>query len=387
MKTTKLLTYLGIVLTLLVGTISNAQVKVSTPKGDLDFRMVGRTSLDFGSYLGADDDKSNRNGVQVNDTRLGFIATFDTVWTAKVEICFASKAISFRDAYVRRSFNNGKQELTIGNDFLPYGQKLAGINYKFIETAAPDNTFTESRKLGIWYGLYEKHFNLIAAIASNGNIDTKATNQGYNFATRVLLRPIFDNGNVLHITVAPSIVHLAPNGTVTYTGYVPASISTNNLISSHSFEAYNVGRLNVTALGIVRRFFAEAHFNMAWVNGKNTVDETDPTVVMDNNYSPMGFFVQTGFRIFGENQGYNSKTGVIPNANGKSLEVLLRYSYTDLNDNDFDYGKLNNITLGVNYYFNKYLRAKVNYVHSIADVDGEDKVNVDYIQARMQFSF
>ena len=64
---------------------------------------------------------------------------------------------------------------------------------------------------------------------------------------------------------------------------------------------------------------------------------------------------------------------------GYALEVLARFDRTDLDQ----FGAANNLTLGVNYFFNKYLRVRVNYVHA-AIKDGAD---IDALCSRVQFSF
>lgn len=369
---------------LLTSTFAVAQV--STTVGDVSFKMKfnGRTNLDLGTYLGADDNAPNRNGVVVNDTRLGLIADIDTVWQAKIELSFSSKAVSFRDAWVKRTFPSLGSEIQVGNFFFPFGYMRAGINFKFIERSSADAAFVTGRKMGVAYLSYSPRFNYGFGIFSDGNVDNgRKANQGYSVNAFALFRPIDDAGTIFHAGVAGIITH--PSGTVSFNGTAPQNFVSNTLIKTPALEAYNYTRLEVHALSIVRRFYAEARFFKAFVNLPNEVvvtsEESGLThVVPQDNFDGMyGISAQAAWRIFGPNHSYNRKTGLTGNASAKAFEVLARFSRIDLDQ----YGAINDVTLGVNYFFNKYLRAKVNYVHShIAD-----GAHLDMLQTRLQFSF
>ncbi len=359
--------------------------QVNTTVNDVSFKLKfnGRTNLDFGSFLGADDGMPNRNGVAVNDSRLGVIADIDTFWQAKVELSFAAKAINFRDVYVKRTFQKTNSELQVGNFFFPFGYMRSGINYKFIENSSADAAFVNGRKLGVAYLSYSPHFNWGLGIFSDGNIDNgKKANQGYSFNAFALFRPIDNAGNVFHAGVAGILTH--PSSEVTFTAIAPQTFCSNTLLKTSAMDVYNYARLEVHALTIVRRFYAEAHFLKAFVNLPNskvvTNDDGESVTFAQDNYNGMyGVYAQAAWRILGPNHSYNRKTGLTGNASVKALEVLARFSRIDLDE----YGAVNDITLGVNYFINKYLRAKVNYVHSHV-VDG---AHMDLLQGRLQFSF
>ncbi len=359
--------------------------QVNTTVNDVSFKLKfnGRTNLDFGSFLGADDGMPNRNGVAVNDSRLGVIADIDTFWQAKVELSFAAKAINFRDVYVKRTFQKTNSELQVGNFFFPFGYMRSGINYKFIENSSADAAFVNGRKLGVAYLSYSPHFNWGLGIFSDGNIDNgKKANQGYSFNAFALFRPIDNAGNVFHAGVAGILTH--PSSEVTFTAIAPQTFCSNTLLKTSAMDVYNYARLEVHALTIVRRFYAEAHFLKAFVNLPNskvvTNDDGESVTFAQDNYNGMyGVYAQAAWRILGPNHSYNRKTGLTGNASAKALEVLARFSRIDLDE----YGAVNDITLGVNYFINKYLRAKVNYVHSHV-VDG---AHMDLLQGRLQFSF
>lgn len=362
-----------------------AQAQVSSSVAEIPFKIKfgGRTNLDLGTYLGADDGKANRNGACVNDTRFSFIADIDTVWQAKVELYFGSKAVNFRDVYIKRSFKTTGSELEVGNFFFPFGYLRTGLNYKFIENSSADAAFSSARKMGIAYLSYSKNFNWGVGIFSNGDVDNgKKANQGYNFNAYALFRPVYEDGNVFHFGVSGIITH--PSQAVSFSAKSPQTFVSNVLFSTPSLDVYNYERLEVQALTIQRRFYAEARFLKAWVNLPNEVTVTDGqgnevTVAQDNYDGSYGFWAQAAWRFFGPNHSYNSKTGLTGNASAKALEALVRFSRVDLDQ----YGAANDITVGVNYFINKYIRAKVNYVHTHI----KDGAHMDSMQGRLQFSF
>ena len=128
-----------------------------------------------------------------------------------------------------------------------------------------------------------------------------------------------------------------------------------------------------------------------------------------------GAYVEAGYKIFGNAYRYNEADGLLAGLNGKSLEVVARYSYTGLNDivdgayyfeaqdkyidNGIlaDYpaastcvsgGNLHAATVGVNYSFNKFVQVMLDYTYSHLDRDQYkyDK-NFHAVQARLMFSF
>ena len=79
---------------------------------------------------------------------------------------------------------------------------------------------------------------------------------------------------------------------------------------------------------------------------------------------------------------------MIVNPAPKSLELLCRYDQVNLNDAGIQGGRLSDITVGLNYFLNKYVAAKLNYSRvmpgNTSPMGGED---FDLIQARIQLSF
>ncbi len=355
-----------------VATTAFGQIKVKTESGDLTVRFAGRTNVDLGTYLTDKDvvsaeDDDIRRGIVMSDTRLGIVADFDNTWSAKIEVCYNKKAISFRDLWVGYKINSNSS-LQLGNFFMPFGAKILGLSYKFIEDASADYAITPSRKVGFSYSYTSDPLNITAGLFSDGSVDNRELNAGYSIAAKAIVRPILDEQTVLHIGVAP--LFTKPNGgSASYSSIMPTPLETNTLASG-TFDAKNVFRFEGEAIFITGKFYSEAHYLLA----SNHLEEGG------DNVNVNGVYGQVGFILIGDKQNYNKKTGLASPASAKNLEVLARVSHVDIDDS-----KQTDFTVGLNYFFNKNLNVKLNYVHAIED--SGDKINHDYMHARLQFSF
>ena len=364
---------------LAVSASSPAQIKVKTEAGDMSVRFMGRTNFDAGTYLFSDAKVNDEhNGVAMNDTRLGVLANFDEKFSAKIEICYASKAISFRDLWIGYKLNDNSS-LTVGNHFQPYGAKPLGLSYKFVEDASADLAFCPARKIGLSYAYTSDPFNFTAGLFSDGNVDNgKNIDKGWSLAAKAIYRPIIDESTVLHIGVAPMYVQ-SPN-TFSFAGQIPTTVVTNGLISTGALDPKNYLRMEAEAIFISGKIYVEGHYMAAAVNKFDVLKDSVTTT--ENTYLD-GFYAQASYMIIGDKQNYNKKTGLAANASPKSLEVLARVSHVNLDGDNVMKGKQTDFTLGANYFFNKNLNLKLNYIYaSVKDGD-----NYSFVQTRLQFSF
>lgn len=364
---------------LVVSASSPAQIKVKTESGDMSVRFMGRTNFDAGTYLFSDTTiNKEHNGVAMNDTRLGVLANFDEKWSAKIEICYASKAISFRDLWIGYKLNDNSS-LTVGNHFQPYGAKPLGLSYKFVEDASADLAFCPARKIGLSYAYTSDPFNFTAGLFSDGNVDNgKNIDKGWSLAAKAIYRPIIDESTVLHIGVAPMYVQ-SPN-TVTFTGQIPTTVVSNSLISTGALDPQNYLRMEAEAIFISGKIYVEGHYMAAAVN---KIDVLKDTVTTTENTYLDGFYAQASYMIIGDKQNYNKKTGLAANASPKSLEVLARVSHVNLDGDNVKKGKQTDFTIGANYFFSKNLNLKLNYIYAAV----KDGGNYSLVQTRLQFSF
>ena len=357
---------------LAVSASSFGQIKVKTESGDMNVRFMGRTNFDAGTFVASSDTNlKEHNGIAMNDTRLGVLANFDEKFSAKIEVCYASKAISFRDLWIGYKLNDNST-ITAGNHFQPYGAKPLGLSYKFVEDASADFAFCPSRKIGVSYAYTSDPFNLTAGLFSDGNVDNGLNiDKGWSAAAKAIIRPIIDESTVLHFGVAPMFVQ-SPNA-VSFNGKIPATAINKQLISA-SLNPENYLRMEAEAIFISGKLYVEGHYMATQLQ---KIDSAGNNAYLD------GFYAQASFLIKGDQQNYNKKTGLAANASPKSLEVLARVSHLNLDADHVQKGQQTDFTVGLNYFFNKNLNLKLNAIYA-AVKDGE---NYTMVQSRLQFSF
>lgn len=375
----------------LTATASMAQVSLKSNNGDFSLRFIGRTNLDYGRFISHSDEKDY--GFRMNDTRLGVQASFDQKWSAKAEICYQNSAISFRDLWIGYQIND-KMSLKGGNHFQPFGAKTLGLAYKFIEDAQADYAICPSRKIGISWNYVTNPILLQAGVYSDGNVDKLTVNQGYSVAAKIIGRPICNDTTVLHFGAAGMYTDVAND--YSYTVKQAETFANHSLMSFKSLEDHtsNINRGEFEVIFLHKRFYFESHYLTAFSN-----------LDYEDNFQTNGFYAQASFLLIGQQQNYNKKTGLAQNASPKNLELLARVNYLKMDETNYLKDvvdeETNNIvyketvspdekeidfTLGLNYFFNKNLNARLNYTVSKTDINGDEHTN-NAIQARMQFSF
>ena len=366
---------------------SQAQITVVPENDQFSLKLIGRTNLDAGTYFNRTGSDHPDNGIAVNDTRLGVAGKFLEKWDYKIEICFDKKAISFRDVFIKYNFNS-KNHLQAGNVFMPYGMKPLGLAYKFIDDATVDNTFCQSRKLGLVYLLTTDHFNFTGGVYSDGNIDNGNSkfDQGAIFAAKAVVRPVINETTVLHFGVAPMYTN-SPNP-ANFSAVIPETFTTEGrtLFSGPSFrkkvgedadgkaiyKGTHYSRYEAEMIFIHKRFLLETHFQGASYEFEGSNDR----------YHVGGFLAQSSILLIGEQQNYNKATGLCQNASPRNLELLARYDYLDLHDG----GNQSDLTIGLNYFFSKHFNMKLNYGVT-QEHHGEAHRTYNTLQLRGQFSF
>jgi phosphate-selective porin OprO/OprP len=114
-----------------------------------------------------------------------------------------------------------------------------------------------------------------------------------------------------------------------------------------------------------------------------------------------GVYVQAGWFLTGEHRPYNRPQGVFDRVRpfedffsfdgqccgSGAWELVLRWSYVDLNSENVAGGKLNDLTAGLTWYLNPWCRLQFNYIRAMADGLGPAAGNTDIYAARWQVDF
>ena len=122
----------------------------------------------------------------------------------------------------------------------------------------------------------------------------------------------------------------------------------------------------------------------------------------DSDLSFGGWYVQAGYFLTGEQRNYDRQSGKYKRITPKAMvgdggigawEIAARYSEMDLSSKDVRGGKERNVTLGLNWWLNRSLMLRFNYVYANPDptsdeivVGGRDeKINIFEGRAQVVF--
>lgn len=353
-----------------------AQGFVVSKSNNFEWRMMGRVFFDGGVFF--NDNGGLGNGFQVNDLRLGTQILFLQDWNVKMELGYGDEKISLKDVYI--NYKAGEHNIRLGYYHEPFGvDRIGSTNFKFIETSSADKTFGSSRKLGVSYIYNQTYFNFMGGVFSDGNINkANQLNQGYTLSAKFIGRPVIGEGRLLHLAIAPRFSNNSKE--IRFNGGVPTSLLSgedNRFVSATIDRVINQWKMEAELIAIYRKWYVEGHYLMAHVNRAGV-----------ENYNGQGGYVQGGYMILGEKQNYNPATGMVANPVPKSLEILCRYNRTNLNDAGIMGGRLSDVSVAMNYFINKYIAARINYVHVMtADNAPAGADDFDLVQARLQFAF
>ncbi|WP_442506724.1 OprO/OprP family phosphate-selective porin [Novipirellula sp. SH528] len=313
---------------------------------------------------------------------------------------------SFMDVWLDIDDVVGSNNLRIGQFRQPFGMDgLTSVReMTFLERGLPF-AFLPFRQIGAM--LYGNSKDEVATWAISGfrfPTDTfggnVGDNGGYGMATRLtgLLVNRGDGNGLVHIGGGYSFIDPSndqfqfrnqPEVFVGETGGgVPSGVPSNvpPFVDTGAFAADNANLFNAELAMAYGSFYAQSEAIYAVVN-----QSAAPTITLPGAYAQAGYF------LTGETRKYNGKNGVFgrvsPNRsvgaeNGiGAWEVAGRWSYIDLNDENIQGGRLNDLTAGLNWYLNPYTKFQFNYIHAMLDspINGESDADIYAMRAQLDF--
>lgn len=164
-----------------------------------------------------------------------------------------------------------------------------------------------------------------------------------------------------------------------------------DFVDTGRFTADFANLINPELAIVYGPFSLQTEYTFADINHKrSTIGSNDFT----------GFYVYGSYFLTGEHRKYERKNGALgrvkPNKNfywGRgmgAIELTGRYSKLDLSDRTIDGGKLDDITLGVNWYLNPDTRVMLNYVRAkavLSNIGDTRDGNANLLAMRFQIDF
>lgn len=346
-------------------------IKVESQDGNFSASVGGRIMVDYATY---DQDKSRLgDGAEIRRARLKVEGTLFKDWGYKTEIDFAGNGVAFKDAYLKYSGEPIKPvSLQAGQFKEPFGlERLTSSRFiTFTERSVVSEAFTPEEQLGVMaMAAGENWTYALGAFSGDGGTNPAGEiDEGWDIASRATFAPIYEGDQSIHLGFgvrfrqpnAESMRFRSRSDThVTDVRFV----DTGNLANVESQIAWG------PELALVYGPFS---VQAEYIN--QDVSRAQPR----DDLTFKGYYVYVSYFLTGESRNYEAKSGkfdrVKPIASlGKlteksamgygAWEIALRFDSLDLTDGSVNGGGQKDITAGLNWYANPYVRFMFNYVH------------------------
>jgi len=362
------------------------------------FKVRGRLQYDVG-YVSNPDNRivtvssssSGRNlgfNTRARRIRLGAEGTIPGGFGYKCEADFANAAVGFGDCLISYTPTNSPFNVAIGNQETNNGlEQIASSRWSsFIERAAFDDAFVNTRRLGINAGYVSKagDLRLNAGLWTGHSIDSTLDNDGWIGAARAVYAPLM-GGNQLHFglnyqhrefqsnngaTASTSSGQPSTNQLARYRARPFSQLTDARFVDTGNFAAKSDDIIGLEAAGIFKSLHIAAEGQYLKTNAYEEGDTVtfdpltdDPVdvlgvfaanqVVPTSNPSFWGGYIEAGYFLTGETRGYKAgawdRTKVLnPFSKGGlgAFQVIGRVDYLDLDTNKLKNGCTNNFATG-----------------------------------------
>lgn len=327
-------------------------------------------------------------GVGVRDFRMGLKAYYGDFFM-KADASFVSNKVSLKDIYLQYSLND-KALVRAGHFTVPFGlQSAYGTAHKQFMDQPSSNVYQIGRRVGLMHTLWNDKFWLSYGAFADNKALTQSTDvsgkQGYTISERFVYKPICTKDYLLQAGISLLHMNAEANGkdeprSFTYKVPYLTSVDKTSAVYANVNDARYENKYTVELAGIYKNFVFESQYY-----GSN-IKRTDSPSFKSNGF----YAVARGIVLNKANYKYSSQTAGIGVPNDKALEVALGYSLTNMNDSKAGIygGKMNDVSAGVSFYWNKYITLRSNYSYITVKTTKEDPTKkVHAIQCRVQYYF
>jgi phosphate-selective porin OprO/OprP len=347
--------------------------KIETVDGKYSFQPFGRLQLDTAFFQ--DDKTDHPDGSTFRRARLGFKGKVDNDIEYKAEFDFGNKnatenGVAYKDVYIAYT-GLDPVGIRVGNFKPAFGlEELTSDNYgTFIERSLPTSSFATGEIIGAQVYGGGDHYSW-ALGAHNDAATTKSTDdEAKSVVGRVSYAPIAENGKVLHLGASASYrIPDRASDSASFSTTAENSIQQAKSVATGTISGVDSMSLGgLEAAGVYGPFSLQSEYFHTSVNRQTAADADFG-----------GWYAQASWFVTGESRNYSAKTGTFERVKPKSpfslknggigaWELAARYSMLDLTDGAITGGKVDDITLGVNWYLTGNTRLMANYIISNRD--------------------
>lgn len=328
-------------------------IRISGNDDGTFIRFGGRLHLDAARF---DEDVTPLdNDIIARRARIQLAARYKKDWRLVADYDFGELE-GFRSLWV--GYTGFKDtRIILGNQVAPFSldERTSSNNIMFIERSLA-NALSPGLLVGLSVATRGDSWTLTAGLFGDEiNDRQRRKGDGRSVAGRATWTPVRrGKGHLLHFGTSLEYRDLT-NNEVRFRTRPESFVTPEKLISTGTIR--NANDLRNASLEVAwryRRLSAQGEYARTEVSRQG-----QSAVAFDAGYAAVSYFLTNHRR------GYRRRTGTFGNITrgGKNAwEIAARYSFADLNDQDIDGGREENITLGLNWYINRNYRVMLNYI-------------------------
>lgn len=366
-------------------------LRLESDDGNFKLKLGGRTAVDSAWF--SDDSElqrtlgNNQDGIEFRRAYLYMSGLINGWIEYKSEYEFSGDEVGFEDVYIGFTKIPYLGKIRFGHIDEGFGLELRTSNR---HTTFMERALTHALIPGTETGVLAKNLIMDDRVFFNVGIfrDTDhgahSGDGGYNVTGRLVGLPIKNNDNteLLHLGISGS--HRNPDGPVRFSSRPEANLS--------SFRYVDTGNILVDDEDLLGLEFALIHGPLSF-QSEYVLDSLDTQQGGNANISAWYAFVS--YFLTGESRFYDLGSATFDRPKVKknfreggpgAWEVAARFSSIDLEDNIAHGGKQDDVTLGLNWYFNPNTKLMFNYVRALIDHDNYEG-DLDVFQIRAQIDF
>ncbi|MEK6766777.1 MAG: porin [Planctomycetota bacterium] len=354
-------------------------LRFESENGNFKLNIGGRIMNDWGWFTQDSKIEKSSIGDQTDGTefrraRIYFSGDIYKNISFMAEYDFASSGRpDFKDVYMELKKIPVLGNFRVGHFKEPFSlEELTSSRYITFMERSLNNAFVPSRNTGFMLHnhMLKERMTWAGGVFRNAgdhgdSEGTKKTEGGYSLTGRITALPWYeDEGRkLIHVGFSLSRQNAFENS-VRFRE-TPEMHLADRFVDTGAFGAESFNLFNPELALVYGPFSLQTEYTLADVELENSPDS-------DPDFS--GYYVSGSYFLTGESRKYKTKNGVFdrvkPNRSFEwrkstgAIELTARYSQLDLSDEKIRGGRLNDVTLGINWYLNPNTRVMLNYVNA-----------------------
>lgn len=430
------------------GYIQDGLFKMTSEDGQYSFRVGARAFLDGAYYC--DDYTDRGSGANITSARMRVFSKLGDKFDFKFDVDFMSRKNMLKDVYLRWHTNR-YGFVTLGNFVEPFSAEniQTTMNDPFIQKSATVQAFGTGRRVGASYRFYHPYVWVEGGAFSEApSQDFVAGDKGWALASRLLGRYTSSDFN---IHLGGSVDWSRPNAndikngaddynrsvvvgtnletTIDQTMMAGSTINNVDRIFKYGLELMtNYRNVYLKSEYIAARYDRKRDWDYDFAAAQGSyIGSLFPTIAAyqklmgkDTPVELSGVTAEAGVLLLGGDYKYNRVNALMNRPGAKSLELVARFNHTNFNDiipggywavglkgagfydsalhqafsvaNGSIYGgRINSLTLGLNYYITDQVVARVDYGYTHMNnrytLERSQDRDMHTVQARLAFEF